>query len=217
MPTIAFTFELVVDDVQPDGRMHIKTLITDVSARDRDDAKVAAANIQPAIEGLRDAAIVATLQPDGRLVDARVDHGVKSFSDVQEAQLQPLLHSFEQLAMPLPHVPVGSGARWTSTRPLEIQNMQLTSTTTVDLIAVSDHALAFTAKTDLHGADQQVTLENMAVDVTKLYGTGASRGTIDLSRLAITATFESSLHAEMKAGGEETPIDMAVKIETAPR
>jgi hypothetical protein len=215
-PTLAIELEMTVDDVLPTGAMKLRTTVVDASARERAGAEAggqAASNVLDQMKGL---AVIATLSPMGKLSDAHVDAGGKKLPEALAGQLDALTRSFDQLAMPLPREPVGPTARWTSTRQLDLDGLAVRSTSTVELVSITGNQLAFAMKTVMQGPDQQVTREGLAIDVTNLHGSGSGQGTVDLGQLATTAKFESSLHSDMLAAGEKTPIDMTSKIELAP-
>jgi hypothetical protein len=217
MPTMVATFELDVEDVLPDGRMKLRSTIVDAVARDRDGAKATAISEQNTLAQLKGLAITATLTPEGKLSDAHVDTGDKKLPDALTAQLGSLTRSLEQLAMPLPHEPVGATAKWTSVRQLDLDGMNVTSTSTIDLVSITDGQLAYRMKTVMVGPDQQVTRGGLAMDVTNLHGTGTGEGKVDLAKLATTGTFENELQTDMTAAGEKSHIDMTMKLELTPR
>ena len=216
MPTITMTLELSVEDVLPDGRMKLRSTIIDAGARDREGAKTTAVTAQNTIAQLKGLAITATLSPEGKITDAHVDAGDKKLPDALTAQLGSLTRSFDQLAMPLPREPVGPTAKWTSVRQLDLDGMNVTSTSTIELVSVTNAELAYTMKTVMVGPDQQVTRQGMAMDVTNLRGTGTGEGKVDLDKLATTGTFENELHSDMTAAGEKSHIDMTMKLELTP-
>jgi hypothetical protein len=217
MPTIEVTLELAVEDVLADGRMKLRTTVTEASARDRPGAKATAVAVAVVLEQLKGIAIVATLSPEGKITDAHADLGDKKLPDAVAKQLSSLTRGFDQLAMPLPRDPVGATAKWTSTRQLDLDGMAVTSTATVELVSVTGAQIAFTSKTALVGPDQQITRDGLAIDVTNLRGTGSAHGTIDLGKLATAGGFEQALHSDMAAAGENTPLDMTTKLELRPR
>ena len=212
-PTFVITLELHVDDVLPDGRMLLRTTIVDASAREREGSKVPLPAATQAQAELRGVVITATLAPEGKLADAKFDTGGKPLPDSAAAQVAQVAQSFEQLAMPLPAVAVGPGASWTSTRQLDVGGMQMTSTSTIELVGIAGSQLAYAMTTTLRGDDQQVQRGGLAIDVTNLHGEGDAIGTIDLAHLAMTSTFEAKFHADMAAAGEKTPIDVATRVE----
>jgi len=217
MPTVVVTLELGVDDVLPDGRMKLRTTISDAKARDREGAKTTAIAATNVLEQLKGLVIVATLSPEGRLADARVDAGDKKLPETVTTQLAALTRSFDHLAMPLPRDAVGPTAKWTSTRRLDLDGMAVTSTSTVDLTSIAGSRVAFAMKTVMLGPDQQITRQGLAIDVTNLHGTGSAEGTVDLAKLATAGSFAQEFHADMTAAGEKTAVDMTMKLELAPQ
>jgi hypothetical protein len=216
MPTLAVTLELAVEDVLPDGSMRLRTTVVDAAAHDRDGAKASAQAATNVLDEMKGLAIVATLSPLGRVHDAHVDAGAKKLPEPMVSQLGALTRSFDQVAMPLPRAAVGPTAKWTTTRKLDLDGMAVTSTSTVELVSVNGDKVGFAMKSVMQGPDQQVTRQGLSIDVTNLHGTGSGEGTVDLAKLATAAKFESTLHSEMLAAGEKTPIDMAMKLDLSP-
>jgi hypothetical protein len=217
LPTLVVTLELEVEYVLPDGGMRLRSTIRDAVAHDRDGAKVSAIAAENALAQMRGLVIAATLSPEGKVSSAQVETTGKNLPEALAAQLHQLTGSFDQLAMPLPREAVGPTAKWTSKRQLDLDGVAVTSTSTIELVSITDTRVAYKMTTALAGPDQQVTRQGLAMDVTKLSGSGSGEGTVDLARMATTATFEQKMHSEMAAAGETTPLDMTMKIELAPR
>ena len=217
IPTLELALELDVEDVTPDGAMHVRTTVVDATAHDRPDAKVSAAVLSEPLSELRGLAVLGTLSPDGKLADVRVDTAGKQLPNAVAQQLDSLSHTMQQLAMPLPREPVGTGARWVSTRQLDVSGVTLTATSTVDLVALSDHALGFMLKTELTGPDQQIQKSGLAIDVTNAKGTGSGAGTIDLATLAMTSMLAQQMHADYTAAGVHTATDLKMSLVTRPK
>ncbi len=232
MPEQTFVLELVVDDVLPDGRMQLRSTIVRAAPRDEGSGSAgsgsadagsagsagsASASVEPrAIAGrlglLEGTAITATMSPDGKLSDLKLDDGGKPQPDVGE-----LVASFERLAMALPKDPIGVGARWTTARELAPGGVHVTASSTVDVTALDAAKLSYRVTTELHGADQQATLQGVAIDVAHIAGTGSGSGTLDLAHFANSGTLELKLTATMTAQGEASPLELGTKTVIAPR
>jgi hypothetical protein len=218
MPTFVFDLDLTVENVLPDGRMQLRTTITDASARDRPDEKVDAKAVASRVAMIKGLAITATLTPDGKLVDAKVDTDAPTkLSEANAAQASSLTQSFEHIAMPLPTVPVGVGATWTTSRELEQNGMKTTTLNTVELTAIAGDKLTFRLVTEIRGPVQTVTQQNIAIDVTELSGSGSGSGTLDLAHFVMTGTLDAKLHADMTAQGQKSTLDLEMKTTITPR
>ena len=215
MPTFVFDLDLVVEDVLPDGRMLVRATITDASVRDRSDSKVDAKALASRVAAIKGVAITGTLTPDGKLQGAKVD--AQKLPEAVAAQASSLTQSFEHIAMPLPTVPIGVGAQWTTTRELDNNGMHSTATNTVDVTSLDGDKLGFTVTTAISGPDQTVTQQNVPIDVSGLAGAGGGSGSIDLAHFAMTYTLTAKLHAEMSAQGQKSSLDLEMKTSITSR
>lgn len=211
MPVQTYVLETVVEDLLPDGRMKLRSTIVHALAHDTEGASVEAKALAGRLASLEGTAITATLAPDGKLGDIALDDGGKPQPDAAQ-----LLAGFERVAMTLPHEPIGVGARWTSARELAPGGVKTTASSTIDVTALDATKLGFHVTTELHGADQQVTMEGVAIDVAHIAGTGSGQGTIDLERLANTSEMTLALKADMTAQGQTSPMQLELKTKLGP-
>ncbi len=215
MPTFAFQLELSVEDVLPDGRMVLRTTIADATARDRPEEKVEAKAVQSRVAAIKGVAITATLTPDGKLEGAKVD--TAKLPEATAAQASSLTQSFDHIAMPLPTVPVGVGAKWTTTRDLDQNGMKSTTVNTIELTALEGDKLTFKLATEIHGPPQTIEQAGTPIEVTTLSGSGGGSGTLDLAHFVMSGELEYKLHAEMTAQGQPSAMDLEMKTTISAR
>ncbi|HUJ61732.1 MAG TPA: hypothetical protein VLX92_24680 [Kofleriaceae bacterium] len=213
MPTVVLDLDLAITDVAPDGRIAVRATITDASARDRAEAKVPAASVADQVAKLKGAAFVLALAPDGKVAEQTIEAGARPLPSAMQQQLAALASSFANLAMRLPHDPVGVGATWTSARTIQQAGMITTATTSVELTKLDGTKLSFTTTTRITGKDQTVTPQPGApsIDVSNITGSGSASGVVDLATLATTGAVSLELHADMTNGAEKTPMVMTMK------
>lgn len=218
MPTFVFDLEMTVEDVLPDGKMILKTTITDASARDRPEEKVEAKALATRVAAVKGIAITATLTPDGHLEDAKVDPATAAkLSEATAAQANQLAQSFEHIAMPLPKMPVGPGATWSTTRALTQNGMHSSALNTIQLVAIDGDKISFKLVTEIHGPPQTVVMQNTEIEVTELSGSGAGSGTLDLGKFVMNGELDAKLHADMTAQGQKSAMDLEMKTTITPR
>jgi hypothetical protein len=213
MPTIVMTLSLAVDDVLPIGAK-LRSTVVDVTARDRDESRVPAKALSGPLEQLEGVVLTTTLTPNGRLVGTKLDTGGKPMADSAKKPLAALTTSFDQLMMPLPDDPVGVGAVWRNSRPLEQNGMKMIAVNTVTLTSITGDKLAFDIDTALHGDDQTIQEGGLTVDIKNIVGTGRGKGTLDLRTLAMTSELTTELRSAMQAPGEAEPMQMKMVIAT---
>jgi len=215
MPTLVFALSLGVEDVLPDGRMKLRTTITDATARARDESNVVPGALGNALKGLDGIVIASTLSPAGRMTQTTVD--TRTTPEAIKTQLAALTSSFGQVTMTLPDEPVGVGAIWRSARPIEQSGMKLKAVNTITVTALDGAHLGFTVDTQVHGGDQSVKQDDVTVEIKDIVGTGTGKGTIDLATLATTSELSAELRSEMTATGESAATPMRMKMTTSVR
>jgi hypothetical protein len=213
LPTIVLSMTVVVEDVVPVGAK-LRATIVDAKAIDRDDSRVAPNALAGPLEMMRGIELVATLTPNGRLFGSKLETGAKEVPDAAKAQLAALASSFDNLMMPLPDDPVGTGAVWRTSRPIEQNAMKLTAVNSIQLTAIDDDRISYDIDTQIHGEDQSISQAGMTVDIKDIVGTGAGHGTIDLRSLAVTSELTTELRSEMQATGERSATPMRMKLTT---
>jgi len=216
-PGLVFTLELAIDDVAADGSMKTTSTIQELTTRATRD-QPGGGHVLDEAETIKGLAITATLSPDGVLTDVKPALADRKLSETAKAQIAQLAQALPQLAMPLPTAPVGVGAKWRSSRALAPASpLALTAVTTIDVTAISGPVVTFVMTSTVHGADQTVTQDGVPVDVKAITGTATGTGTIDLSKIALAGKLGAELHMTMTAGGETTPMMMAIDLTTSTR
>jgi Family of unknown function (DUF6263) len=213
MPTIVMTLSLAVEDVVPIGAK-LRSTVVDVTARDRDESRVPANAISGPLANLKGVVLTTTLTSNGRLIGTKVDTGGKQLPESAKKPLGALTTSFDQLMMPLPDEPVGVGAVWRNSRPLEQNGMKMIAVNTVKLTSITGDKIGFDLETQIHGDDQTIRQGELAVDIKDVVGTGSGKGTIDLRTLAMTSELTSELRSTMQSPGEAQAMPMKLTIAT---
>ena len=213
MPTIVLTLSIVVEDVGPHG-MKLRSTVVDATARDRDDSRVDPKALTGTLDLMKGVVLTTTMAPSGRLSDTTIALGDKPLSGRDKAQLATLTTSFDQLMMTLPDEPVGIGAMWRNSRPLEQNGMKLTAVNTVQLTAITGDAISYEIGTEVHGDDQVIKQGDVSLDIKDVTGTGGGKGTIDLRTLAVTTALDSEFRSLMKAPDEGAGMPMRMTIST---
>jgi hypothetical protein len=187
---------VICTDVLPDGRMVLRSTIDDVSSP-------AGATARAVLDSARGLAMTAQLAPDGTLTETHVEGKA------------PDEHAFalaQDLAMPLPHVPVGVGAVWRAMRDIDANGFHMVATVLFELTGMSDDRIELAQTTMLLGRDQTIPLQDLEVDVTDLRGSSTGRASVDLRSLRYSGTVSSRIHSEMTAQGVAAPIDIALTM-----
>ncbi|MDB4953880.1 MAG: hypothetical protein JWO36_1449 [Myxococcales bacterium] len=216
VPTIVSAIEIAVEGVLPTGHANVRMTVLDASARDRPDAPSPAASLAAQLAAIKGVTIHATIGPDGKLSNTTLE-GDQKRPEAQQQQINSLVASFQQLTMPIPNVPLGAGAMWKSTRPIDQGGLKMSAVNTVALTNIEGTRLTFAVKSELHGADQTVTISGVAIHVEHISGTGEGHLTLELDKLTMTGEIDATFKAEMSAENEKTPMQITTKLVVTPR
>lgn len=212
LPTIVTTLELGCDDVAADGTMKLHAKVIDATAHERADSQVQPGSIASLLEPLKGTRMALTLAPDGRISQPTIDAGTKPLAPGVDEQMKALSASFQQLAMSLPTAPVGTGAKWRTSRKIQQNSMALTTVTTVDVTSLDATTVGFTVTSEVHGADQTVMQNGIAVELKDVAGTAQGKGAINLATGVTTGELHFDLHSQMSAAGSATPMRLQSDI-----
>jgi hypothetical protein len=222
-PTLVVGFETLVDDVLADGTAKLRLTITHATVRDRAGSVITSDLVRSQAAAMQGVVISETLGPDGKLENARVE-AAPGASDKVRAQLENLTRSLQQVAMRMPREPVGIGATWRERRPLPEGGIRAVSETTYTLTSLMDSTIGYTSVGTSTASPQTVEQDGMTAEVTSARGSSEARGSVDLSRYALTVTSTSKLTTEMSvsapagtpgAGASTIEITMAVHVSSA--
>lgn len=209
MPTIVMTMEIAVEAVLPGGSAKVKTRVTDTKVLDRPGTTLDAAALQPLAKSITGLGYTFTLSPDGSLSDGQVTGTAPG--DLQ-AQLGQMTRAIEQVAMRLPPVPVGVGARWSAKRTVHQNGIELTTVTTTQLTALDGDTFSFTSQTTLSAPNQQLVQQGVTMDIKDVGGGGTGTGTVDLTTMAMRGDLTSEFRGTMSANNQATPMNVMMQL-----
>lgn len=210
MPTVAMTLDLAVLDVLADGSARVKTSVTGTRVVDRAGATLDAAALSPLAELMRGLAYTFTLGPDGTVSNGEVSGAP---SGQMRGQLEEMMRSIEQVAMRLPVVPVGVGAKWSSKKTVAQNGITVTTVTTTQLTAIDGDRLEFTSETTLSAPNQTTTQQGMTLDIKDVGGGGTGKGSLDLATMAMRGTITSEFRGNLTAGGQSSQMRVVMALE----
>jgi hypothetical protein len=215
LPTLTVDCTLAIDDVLADGSARLRLTIGDISAAAADASTMPADAMQRNMQLMRGTSVVATLQPDGVIKDVHTDSTAKLPPGLQ-TQLDAVGRSFSQVAMPLPHTPVGAGAIWRVLKPMTENNMKLVVVTTVSIGALEGERASYSMTSSLGGENQSVTLDGITIMMHGIGGAGTGTGTLDLAHAVATGETRLEFHAGMNSDGvdETTTMRTTTRVTT---
>lgn len=191
MPTIVVDFETTIDDVLADGTAKLRITVLQTTVRERPGTAVPMDLVREQAAAMQGVVITETLAPDGKLSDARVD-SARALPDKVREQLDNLSQNLEQVAMRMPTEPVGIGATWRERKTLPEGGIRAVTEVTYTLTSRTGDTIGYTSTGVATGGPQTIEHDGTRVEVTNTHGGSQARGSVDLSRYAVSVTSSSS-------------------------
>jgi len=215
LPSLVMALEIAVEDVLPDGAAKVRTTVVGASAREREGSVVPASTMGSMTSMLEGMTFTATLSGDGALRDSKVEM-TKPVPPTMQSQVGQLTQNLEQVAMRLPDVPLGVGAKWTTRKTVTQNGLDMVTLTTVEITAIDGDRVTFTSTSTVTAPDQTVTEGGELVSIKDVGGGGTGSGTIDLSRMTMAGEFTAEFRGMTSAKGQTAPMKMAMKMTMKP-
>lgn len=208
MPTSVLRMEISADDVLPDGTAKVRTRIVSASARERPNTTVPVETVNAQAMLLGGLELTGTLTPRGRLQDTRLAGGTKDVPEKTVRQIEEVLKTTGDVAMPLPDPGVGVGAVWRVRKDVVLLGVKLGTITEVEVTAIEGPRVAYRLRTEVKGDDQTADIDGLSAQVTHVRGGGTGKGVIDLSRMAMTGEQEVEMSFDVSAMNNRTTAKM---------
>lgn len=215
MPALVITLELVVEDVKPDGTANIKTTIVAATMREVPGATVPVGVVAEMATSLSGTVFTATLSPTGRVIDPKVVP-TKNVPTPVRAQIEQLNQQISQVAIPLPEVPVGVGAKWSVKSDTDLDGIKLVTVTTTEVVKLEGEVVTFASATTITAPDQKVRNGDVQAELKDIGGGGSSKGVVDLARMTMDGEMSLEFRGTMSAQGLTAPLKMAMTMSTKP-
>jgi hypothetical protein len=209
MPGLLMSLTIYVEDVLADGSAKVKTTVDKARVLEREGATipvVAVANMTQMLTGL---SYTATLTPDGTLRDVKI---VSSQAQTMAKELGQTLQGLEQVAMAMPRVPVGVGAKWSSRKQTTQNGVAMTTVTTFEITALDGDTVSFASTSTISAPDQTIQEAGVSATIKDIGGGGTSKGTVDLSKMTMTGEFSQEFRGTMVAQGSAASLRVAMKM-----
>ncbi len=209
MPTIVLVLEIAVEDVLAGGSARVKTSVTRAKLLDRPDQTLDATTLAPMSEMLTGMTYTATLAPDGSMSNGQIAGAAPGR---MKAQLEDMTRAIEQVAMRLPTVPVGVGAKWSSRKTTKQNGVEITTVTTTQLTAIDGDNFEFTSETTLSAPDQKTVQQGAEIEIKDVGGGGSGKGGVDLSTMAMHGAITSEFRGTISTGGQNSPMRVVMQL-----
>lgn len=209
MPRLIMKLGVVIEDVLPTGDAKIKTTIESARVEQREGGKVPIAAVAQMTDMLSGITYTAELSPDGVLKNPKVDASKTTGLD---AQIQQLTEGLEQVAIRMPAIPVGVGAKWTSRKDSKRNDLQMTTVTTIQITALDGDKVTFASTSTVTAPDQTVSQNGVTASIKDVGGGGSGSGTVDLSKMSMQGQVTAEFRGMMSSGSATAPLKMAMKM-----
>jgi hypothetical protein len=214
LPSVRMIGDLAVEDVTPAGDMSISITIHDIHVSERPGSQMQGSAMQRAYAVLEGFTIRSKLNPIGAMSDLKIE--AKNAPKAVLDQLGPMTEGMKDLAMPLPDVPIGLGARWNLTNKTTQGGLAVTITTHVSLTKLSGDTIGFHSDTEVTAPAQVVNQGGLEIHVDAVTGGGSGDGTVDLASFMLTARRESGLREELSVGDSHATSKQHVELTMSP-
>jgi hypothetical protein len=208
LPTLVIDLDVAITEVTEGGDAKLSTTVTGARAAERAGSVVPVAAIAPMAKSLEGIRYTATLSPDGQLRDlavAAVPAGL-------DQQVEQLTQGLEQVAIRLPPVPVGVGAKWSTRKETTRNGLAMTTVTTIEITAIDGERITFASTSTVAAPDQTVTVSGVKASFKDVGGGGSGSGTVDLATMAMRGELTAELRGTMSTAGQTSPMQMAMKM-----
>lgn len=185
MPTFITVMDVSADEILPNGDAKVRTTIVRGTVRARPDATdleavAAQAGLMAGVE------LTGTLTPSGRMQSPKLASGDKELPAAARAQIEQTLVRSAEIAMPLPDVAVGVGAKWRHHKSLVIESVAMEMVTEIEITAIDGPRISFALRATVTGRPQTVELEGTRIEISNVRGGGDGKGVLDLARMIVT-------------------------------
>jgi hypothetical protein len=214
-PTLLIKLELAIEDVLPDGSARVRTTILSAAPRERTGATIPVGVLAQMASSLPGTMFTAKLSPSGRVSESKVET-TKDLPAPIRAQVDKLNEHVAQVAMPLPEVPVATGAKWSVRSDVDLEGMKLATVTTTELTKLEGDIVTFASSTTISAPNQKLAQDGISAELTDIGGGGRAKGVVDLARMSMDGTMDLEFRGTMSSQGVTAPLKMTMALTTRP-
>lgn len=218
-PATVMTMETVVKKVEPNGDIHYQFSYTNVDV-------VANQNTPPqAIEAMRNQLKKMVGLNGEIIVDDRGQTKDTTFNfpaqldESLKRSIQQMSSSIEQLSSPLPKESVGTGAKWRVTGPINANGMNITQTTTYELVNLQGNVATIKSTIEQNAGSQNLSSSTMPAGTSMTLksftsqGQGEMRMRFDqLIPITSTASMRANMEANMRNSQTNQEMTMGSQV-----
>jgi hypothetical protein len=208
LPTMVIGYAGEVVDVGADGAAKIRVVLETIGFEDVQGQTIPTADLATMFESIKGLIAEYTVSASGVVGDQQVTFPAGTQPDA--SMTQQILPA----VVALPAEPIGSGAVWEVSRP-KMGNFTADVKTVYTLKSRKGDAATVTGKTTVTGATQQIEEGGMAIDVSKITGSGESALELGATNLVAVGTLSQDVAISMSVQGNAFETKSTTKMTTA--
>lgn len=209
LPTIRMVAAVKVTDVTDDGNASVEVEFTggDIIAKPDTQPQVADA-MRAELKKVTGTKGTMVVTPRGEVTEAKFEVPPEAGPQMRE-QMANTERQMMQMVAPFPAEPLGKGAKWQVTMPVDVNNMQASQTITYTITEQADGRVALDMGLAQTAPKQEIQLpQGPVMQLLKLESTGTGSATLDLAKLVPDSTANLDMDMEMAQQEQRLVMDM---------
>jgi hypothetical protein len=216
MPRIIMVTDVEIPKVNGDGGMEMVMTTTDIQLEDRPGSMSGMSGmLQSEMDGIRGMKMTATLMPNGKTRNMKVDE--KSVSASVREQMKQTEQMVDQMTTILPDVPVGVGARWRVEQTVQQQGMKVNLIATYEVLEVSQGGAKIKSDIEMSAPEQTIEQNGVKVKLETMNGAGTATSTLDFKKMVESVEADLKMDMRMSAMGQVVTADMGMQMQIVPK
>lgn len=224
LPKMEMVIEVDSREITPEGNLRYEYVITSAKALDSPGIQHQVVDaINEELQEINGLSGWGVCSPSGEVIE----DGVNAILDPTASQQQimdNMTQQFNQLFFPLPSEPIGKGAMWKVTMPVETDEMDFTQEFIYWLMEVDGDKGELQVTIKQTAEPQPIEMvgleEGMTADLEALTSTGAGNIKYDLNKLVMEATMSMNMSMDIVihtgSGRQQQTQTMDLKVELTP-
>lgn len=215
IPEMKIPIDITIKNVSGEGDITYDTVMGQATIADSGDPT--AAMMKDSLSKLGGESGTTTITSRGLTKSAKMN--IAKDADPQTRQtMEQMQESMANVVFMLPEEAIGPGAKWQIKQNLKQQNMNLSQTTSYELVSVEGDIVKVKSNISQSAANQKIespAMPGMKMDLNKLTGTGTGNITFNLGQIMptqATSDMQTDISMGMNVGGQKQAMDMKVAL-----
>jgi len=214
IPTTQMTMTLESKEVSPQGHLRYEFKMDKADVLDDPGANPMMVNaMKQSMNSLVGMSGWATVTPRGFTTDAEIKMP-DGIDPVTEQAMDSTKQSMTQMSAPLPAEPVGKGARWQVSMPLETNGMKIVQTATYELLEVQGDKVKFDVEITQSAESQEMNMPGTppGTKISLESLTTSGKGTVELQMTDLVPTSNVNMTTTNVVSANNQKIKTTMKI-----